>query len=400
MKIFYAIGLIIVAMIINQHAFPQKENSKGALTGEQQIELSEGYSFISSRIIAENPDMLIVMASVLNENLDFVRDSEGNMLRKIGPNWINGIGDWIIEEGYLVRMFADDSFLIEGDAVDPESPISLTTGYQFVSYFPETAMDALIAFETILGDDLYFIRNSQGQILHKIGPNWVNGIGDCNPGEGYLVKMNAYDILIYPGSSSFTCGDPFTDKRNDEVYNTVLIGEQCWMAENLNIGTMISGNMTNNGVIEKYCYGNNTANCDEYGGLYQWNEMMQYVTTEGVQGICPAGWHLPTNGECITLTIFLGGESVAGGKMKETGYTHWQSPNTGATNESGFTALPGGIRNTNGKFDVLGGVGFFWSSTQYNADFIWHLRLAHNSDDLYRFHVYKGYGHSVRCMQD
>ena len=186
-------------MIINQPTFPQKENSKAPLSGEQQIELSEGYSFISSRIIAENPDMLIVMASVLNENLDFIRNSQGQVLRKIGPNWVNGIGDWIVEEGYLIKMFAGDSFIIEGDVVDPVTPIQLEAGFQFVSYFPETPMDALLAFETILGDDLDFVRNSQGQILRKIGPNWVNGIGDCNPGEGYLIKMLNDDVLIYPG---------------------------------------------------------------------------------------------------------------------------------------------------------------------------------------------------------
>ncbi len=164
----------------------------------QQIPLSLGYSFVSSRIIPEDPDMTIVMADILNNNLDFVRNSQGAMLRKIGPNWVNGIGDWIVEEGYLVKMFADDSFIIRGDAVDPTTPIPVVTGYQFVSYFPENAMDALLAFETIIGDDLDFIRNSQGQVLRKIGPNWVNNIGDAIPTEGYLVKMFAGGEIIYP----------------------------------------------------------------------------------------------------------------------------------------------------------------------------------------------------------
>ena len=150
MKKKYTIGLIIITLIFTQQVFSQKENAKVSIRGEQQIGLSEGYSFISSRIIAENPDMLIVMASVLNENLDFVRDSEGNMLRKIGPNWVNGIGNWIVDEGYLVRMLTEDLFIIVGDAIDPVTPIQLETGYQFISYLPETSMDALIAYETIL----------------------------------------------------------------------------------------------------------------------------------------------------------------------------------------------------------------------------------------------------------
>ena len=99
MKKFYTIGLVIIALIISQQAFSQKENAKDPLAGEQQIELSEGYSFISSRIIPEDPDMLVIMSSVLNENLNFIRNSQGQTLRKIGPNWVNGIGDWIIEEG-------------------------------------------------------------------------------------------------------------------------------------------------------------------------------------------------------------------------------------------------------------------------------------------------------------
>jgi PKD repeat protein len=170
----------------------------GQVQATQTIDLSSGYQFISSRIISENPDMLIVMADVLNDNLDFVRNSLGQTLHKIGPNWVNGIGDWIVSEGYLVKMFADDSFNIGGDAINPATPIQVTTGYQFVSYFPETPMDAMIAFETIIGDDLDFIRNSLGQTLRKIGPNWVNGLGNCSSSEGYLIKMLADGEIIYP----------------------------------------------------------------------------------------------------------------------------------------------------------------------------------------------------------
>ncbi|MBI9038877.1 MAG: T9SS type A sorting domain-containing protein [Bacteroidales bacterium] len=167
-------------------------------TATETIELNEGFQFISSNIDMEEKDMTVVMAEVLNDNLDFVRSSQGTMLRKIGPNWVNGIGDWTVEEGYLVKMNADDSFTIEGDAIDPSTPIQVVEGFQFVSYFPDDNMDALLAFETIIGDDLDFIRNSQGSVLRKIGPNWVNGIGDCYPGEGYLVKMTAEGEIVYP----------------------------------------------------------------------------------------------------------------------------------------------------------------------------------------------------------
>jgi hypothetical protein len=166
----------------------------------QEINLNNGYQFISSNLSPSDPDIEVVMSDVLNDNLDFVRNTQGQMLRKIGNVWVNGIGDWIIEEGYLIKMFAEDSFTIEGEMIDPSTPISVIEGYQFVSYFPESSMDATLAFETIIGDNLDFVRNSQGQILRKIGSNWVNGIGDCQPTEGYLVKMFAAGEIIYPFS--------------------------------------------------------------------------------------------------------------------------------------------------------------------------------------------------------
>ena len=111
-----------------------------------------------------------------------------------------------------------------------------------------------------------------------------------------------------------------TDADNNS-YSIVQIGTQVWMAENMNVGVRVGSSQlqTNNGIIEKYCYNDSTENCTKYGGLYQWDEMMQYVTTQGSQGICPAGWHLPTDEEWTTLTTYLGNEDVAGGKMKSTG---------------------------------------------------------------------------------
>jgi len=183
------------------------------------------------------------------------------------------------------------------------------------------------------------------------------------------------------------CGE-LTVNYGGQLYHTVLIGEQCWMKENLNIGTRIDGSQeqTDEGSIEKYCYGDNEANCNEYGGLYQWDEMMQYVTQEGVQGIC--------------LTDFLGGSSVAGGKMKEAGTAHWNSPNTGASNSSGFMALPGGLRVINGSFNSLGDYGYFWSSSENSATYAWLRLLSYGNEDVSRYNGSKEYGFSVRCLKD
>lgn len=161
-------------------------------------------------------------------------------------------------------------------------------------------------------------------------------------GNVWLTFRNITDTLRH-----WSCGDQLLDYRDLKVYSTIQIGSQCWMAENLNVGTLIpyNQNMQNNGIIEKYCFGYDESYCITYGGIYQWNEAMQYTEIMGTQGICPAGWHIPSIYEWVNLVDYLGGESAAGGKMKATGTLEagtglWASPNTGATNESGFSVIP------------------------------------------------------------
>ena len=132
---------------------------------------------------------------------------------------------------------------------------------------------------------------------------------------------------------------------------------------------------------------------------------MQYVTTPGVKGIYPTGWHIPTVGEWSTLTTFLGGTSVAGGKMKSTGTLQagtglWNSPNTGATNESGFTAVPAGLRNYYGSFSSIGYGGLWWSSSEYPTSNAWSRYLIYYYGDVIRDYSYKYGGFSVRCLRD
>jgi uncharacterized protein (TIGR02145 family) len=215
-----------------------------------------------------------------------------------------------------------------------------------------------------------------------------------NVGKGFNVPAT------YP--VPMECGEPFTDARDGQVYNTVLIGTQCWMAENLNIGTMVLGTseMSNNGIIEKYCYDNNEDNCATYGGLYQWNEMMQYENIQGGQGICPTEWHQPEGLEWGILNNYLGGASVSGGKMKEAGFIHWNPPNTGATNESGFTALPGGYRYINGGFYFQGDYGYFWTSELNAGQYKWAWLLYYTDEINHWSYELQTEGRSVRCLKD
>lgn len=164
---------------------------------QQQYSLNIGYHFISSNLQLENPDMLLVLDEILTDNLDFVRNSDGEMVHKIGNQWINNIGDWITTEGYLVKMTGEESLTLQGAQIDPSSPITCEAGFTFVSYLPDQEMDALEAFQSILNDDLIFIRNSAGEMVQKIGDQWVNNIGYCQTGEGYLVKSSNTQELIY-----------------------------------------------------------------------------------------------------------------------------------------------------------------------------------------------------------
>jgi len=179
-------------------------------------------------------------------------------------------------------------------------------------------------------------------------------------------------------------------------YNTIKIGMQCWLKENLDVGTMIAGTteQSNNSTLEKYCYDNDTANCSTYGGFYEWNEAMQYTTSSDAQGICPTGWHIPTNGEFQTLQTTVGND---GNALKAVG----QDTGGGAgTNTSGFFALLSGYRLNLGYFLNVGYYTTFWSSTEYDATYVYYLALYYNNSYIY-FNIYnKAYGFSVRCLEN
>lgn len=185
------------------------------------------------------------------------------------------------------------------------------------------------------------------------------------------------------------------------AYPTVKIGDQCWLKENLNVGSIIDGQQpqTDNSVLEKYCYDNKELNCEIYGGLYQWDEAMQYQSAGDAQGICPSGWHIPLSGELQMMIDFLGGDSVAGGKMKESGTGNWMPPNTGATNESGFSALPGGNSSSSNNwwygspFGMCPYEGNFWTSAIP-------FRLYFLSDDILGWTPASGPAVSVRCIKN
>jgi uncharacterized protein (TIGR02145 family) len=194
----------------------------------------------------------------------------------------------------------------------------------------------------------------------------------------------------------------------------VVIGTQTWEIKNLDVTTYSDGTVipevsdpTQWAALTTgaWCYYNNTtANGTTYGKLYNWYAVAgiwdEASKTDATlrKKLAPTGWHVPTDAEWTTLTTTLGGTSVAGGKMKAT--TLWNSPNTDATNSSGFTGLPGGYRGNNGSFGTIGNDGLWWSSSEYDTAYAWLRNLSYNSGSAGRVGIIKTFGFSVRYLRD
>ena len=194
-------------------------------------------------------------------------------------------------------------------------------------------------------------------------------------------------------------GGTLKDSRDKHEYNWIRIGEQVWMAENLAWLPVVNPSAFESETSTYYYLydfeGSNVAeakaaaNYMTYGVLYNW---------EAAKTACPSGWHLPLDAEWYTLADFL--DTDQGGKMKEAGTTHWINPNEGATNESGFSALPGGIRQRGDGFGFLGSYGYFWSSSAFDATNALIRGLGNTNDELYKDYRNKSSGLSVRCLRN
>jgi uncharacterized protein (TIGR02145 family) len=222
----------------------------------------------------------------------------------------------------------------------------------------------------------------------------IDCLGDCG---GEAIEDNCG--ICNGNSESCIISD-----HDGNLYETVIIGSQLWMSENLKtthynngdpIPTGLSNDTWYNTTTGAYAvYEDNPAYGDVYGNLYNW------YTVDDDRGVCPLDWHVPSDEEYTILTDFLGGTSIAGGKMKEAGLSHWNSPNTGATNESGFTGLPAGFRNYDGSYNIMGNYGYFWSSAEFSSYDAWFRRLGYDNSDVFRYYTTKTYGFSVRCVRD
>lgn len=228
-------------------------------------------------------------------------------------------------------------------------------------------------------------------------------------GTTYFVRSYATNSVgtSYGNEVSFsTAASPVIvlSDYDGNVYDTVSIGTQVWMKQNLKTTHYRNGdeipNVTVNSEWGTTLYGaysdynNNAVNSVTYGRLYN------FYAVADARNLCPNGWHVPSDADWTTLTSYLGGSTVAGGKLKEAGLSHWNALNDGATNETGFTALPAGYHANYGTYAGIGVLNYFWSSTEYDATYVWARFLFNYDTNVNRSYYAKNQGYSVRCLKN
>ena len=226
--------------------------------------------------------------------------------------------------------------------------------------------------------------------------------------NGVVAYGNEVSFTTGSVAPSFVCGSSTVSDVDNNTYNTVQIGTQCWTQSNLKVSKYGNGDNIPTGLVNSAwqnttygayaIYNNDPVNDGLYGKLYN-----HYAVTDS-RGLCPTGWHVPTDAEWTTLENHLGGSSVAGGALKSTAMQPnpggWNPPNTGATNSSGFTALPGGVRDNNGGFYYMSGDGFWWSSSVLSGSNAWSRNLYSEFSDFTLSTNLRANGFSVRCCRD
>ncbi|MDP3883147.1 MAG: FISUMP domain-containing protein [Candidatus Staskawiczbacteria bacterium] len=393
----------------------------------------------------------------------------------IGKSKDSRIKEEVSEISKGAAMYYANNFSFDGYEV-PVSFLPVSTGSDYV--FSSDNADAYVVYAKLVTSDNYWCADSSGAVVELenapdagvytctagsggsggcgIGPECSVGYTCYNNSVCTLCDSNAFCNLgedcscgdcpcqaeetctsnegSYYCASSWACGDALVDLRDSKVYSTVQIGTQCWMAENLNVGTLITsctngylGVCTSGGdsvqnqgtdcssgaAIEKYCHSDSEANCTTYGGLYQWSQMMCGSTTAGATGICPTGWHIPTHDEITTLersvcSLYEPVSSTCATDFPvDTSTTGYRGTNEGTKlqpgGNSGFNGPLIGYRNTSGSFFSMFGYidmfGSLWSSSESGVS-AWNRNLSSGVGTVNRVVSGKDYGFSVRCIKD
>ena len=317
-------------------------------------------------------------------------DKDGNE-DILGTAYSNGVSWWRNEGNdpitWTKNFVSDYSSAVIGWAMDADN---------------DNDMDIVCSAQTASGKVGIWFNNNEDPIdwdydliENDLAESWPMYYGDIdNDGDIDLVcgGNSANEIRWY--ENDLYDGETVTD-FDGNTYNTVTIGDQVWLKENLKSLHYSDGSE----ITEVWVYDDNEDNADIFGRLYTWNGAMNYSSIGGTQGVCPTDWHVPTDAEWTELGDFLGGDNVAGGKLKSTGTDLWQSPNTGATNESGFTALPAGEYDDT-HYQLINQYSVMWSSTETSETWCKYRYLAYNDTELHTYNYFKDFRYSVRCVKD
>jgi len=321
---------------------------------------------------------------------------------------------YLHEQGY--RIWYDEG-IDPGNEWPEEVAKALASASHFIVFISPNAVNS-----RNVRNEINFAINNQKPFLAiyiketELPPGLALRMGDIQAVMKYRMRIEMYhrkigktlpqNILSFKKKSGTQDTEKVTCKDIDgNIYRTVKIGGQIWTAENLKVTRYRNGDaiehVTDNAQWVKvstgaYCaYDNNASNAEVYGYLFNWHAVNDN------RNIAPTGWHVPTDNEWKILIDYLGGDSIAGGKMKQPGASHWKNPNNGATNESGFTAIPGGWRiSLDGLFCNLGVHAIFWSATEYDALYAWYRNLHCNYSYMRRSYFPKKEGFYVRLLRD
>ena len=444
------------------------------LPAENEIRMGAGFQLMSqlSPVFGVRGQMLYTQVSGVRKEWDryFQADLfEFNMNAKVNiSNLISGYKKRLIDVYATVGVgFINyNSQLVETSTDSIIREIGFGNGESFGGRSLNGIGTLGMGFDIRISDNLNINLESANRIMNTdIFDGWVGGFkydiynytsvgltykfGQSKEGKSVKSKkddtptnvpMNDYPYLKPPGAEESSIETPvismlevppipynpdvangkandygsFVDERDGKVYRMVIIGTHVWMSQNLNFGTMIGGDRTmrDDKVITKYCYNDKEANCDVYGGLYQWGEAMLYSKLPGTKGICPEGWHIPSDSDWKKLEEFLGmsiaevnetgyrgGGSYVGAKLKPLS-SMWDISDAREFPISGFNALPAGYRYAFGTYYYIDEFGFFWSSTEASDTYIWYRSLSSEDSQVRRDYYYKTIGFSVRCIQD
>jgi len=395
------------------------------------LDLHEGANLISFYALPDDVSITHVMSSIEGNATGVI--GQGVAANYNGTDWVGSLNTISSLSGYWVIVSEAGSLCIEdGIPTDPTIQYSLESGANLISFPVEGSVE--ISYS--LPDDIEgFVSGiiGEGVAATNQDGNWVGSLSALSGGNGYWMITTenisfSFDVCVTGGfdecgvcgGDGSSCSSTVCD-IDGNCYETIQIGEQLWMAENLKVTHYRDGSeiqyvqsessepdVWENLSTGAYSYyEDDPSNLNTYGNLYNW------YTVDDSRGLCMEGWHVPSDEEWTDLITYLdvdagpdvyGTQSyIAGGKMKEEGLDHWYSPNTGATNESGFTAFPAGIRYGfygNGSYVNMGHSGYFWSSSELYGSYAWHRRLISLNSSVGRYDYFKQTGFSIRCLRD